>query len=365
VAVVTTTVTNVRTPDPSTTEELLVERAQTVDEDAFSQLVEAHRAAMHAHCYRMLGSFHDAEDALQDALLRAWRGISGFEGRSSVRSWLYKIATNSALDMAKKRRRRELPNDRSSPSRPGSQLDPPVTEVAWLEPYPDLGLPTEERFSPEARYDQRESLELAFVAALQHLPARQRAVLVLRDVMGFSASEVADQLDASPAAVTSALQRARAATKRRASVGSQKSTIRALGDERTRKLAERYADAIERGDAETLVSMLTEDAAWAMPPIPTWFRGQQAIVAFLTEDVFPERWRHRVTTANGQLAVAGYLFSEDKGRFCGAVIDVLTLEGDRIAAVTGFLTAEETDDDDRFSASSVFPRFGLPVEIEL
>jgi RNA polymerase sigma-70 factor (ECF subfamily) len=210
-----------------------------------------------------------------------------------------------------------------------------------LEPYPDYEPAIDVELSPEARYERRQSLELAFVAALQYLPPRQRAVLILRDVLGFSAQEVADQLDTSVPAVTSALQRARATAESRIPVRSQQVTLRSLGDDRIRDLASRYGDAIERGDADMLVSMLTEDAVWAMPPIPSFYRGRVAITEFLIGDVFPEHWRHRATRANGQLAVGCYLFDADKRRFVAAVLDVLTLDGDWIAEVDGFLTSDQ------------------------
>src|SRR5690348_5769983 len=189
----------------------LLDAARGGDEDAYRALVEPLRAELHAHCYRMLGSVHDAEDALQDALLRAWRGLPRFEGRSSVRSWLYRIATNSCLDLIARRPKRVLPIDYGPPTDPHAGPGEPIVESVWIEPYPDERLGIEDGFAaPEARYEQRESVELAFVAALQLLPARQRAVLILREVLGFSAREVAESLDTTTASVNSALQRARA-----------------------------------------------------------------------------------------------------------------------------------------------------------
>src|ERR671938_551680 len=188
----------------------LVERAREGDESAYARLIEAHRAELHAHCYRMLGSVHDAEDALQDALLRAWRGLGRFEGRSSLRSWLYTIATNSSLTAIERRPKRVLPLDYGPASDPhGDGLGLPPTESVWVEPYPDEAMGLEDGYaSPDARYEMRESVELAFVAALQHLPATQRAVLILRDVLGFSAREAAEVLDTTPVSIDSALQRA-------------------------------------------------------------------------------------------------------------------------------------------------------------
>src|SRR5829696_10438984 len=211
--------------------------ARDGDEAAFTRLVAPHRAGLLAHCYRMLGSAQDAEDALQDALLRAWRGLRGFEGRSSVRSWLYSIATNVCLRALERRRRRILPQDGGAPA----------GETLWLEPFPDREL-RDERPTPEARYEERESVELAFVAALQHLSPRQRAVLLLRDVLGFAPAEIATSLEASPASVYSALQRAHAAVEEKLPARTQQATLRSLGDARLRELAERYVAAWESND---------------------------------------------------------------------------------------------------------------------
>ncbi len=342
----------------------LLKRAADGDEGAFGELVEAHRGELRAHCYRMLGSVHDAEDAVQDALLRAWRGLAGFEGRSSVRAWLYTIATNTALDVTRHRSRRELPVNFGPAARPGEQVDEPLADSVWLEPYPDRWLTGAAGSSPEARYEQRESVELAFIVALQQLPPRQRAVLILREVMGFSTAEISSQLGASAPAVNSALQRARAAAQASLPDRSQQATLRALGNPRTRDIVRRYSDAMERGDADTLVSMLTEDATWSMPPVPTWFRGRASIRAWLIRDPLTVRWEHRPARANGQLAVGCYLFDAAKGGFIPAVIDVLTLDGDRIAAVTGFLTADVAarPGGGQVTGAEVFARFGLPPE---
>src|SRR6266571_3002204 len=246
----------------------LIEGARRGEGDAFGRLVEPYRPELHAHCYRLLGSVHDADDALQDALLRAWRGLPGFNDRRPLRPWLYKIATNVCLDLAARRPRRWLPVDYRS-----AGGDEPV----WVEPYPDeqLGLP-DGYASPEARYEQREAVELAFIAALQHLPAQQRAVLILRDVLGFSAKEVAAALDTTPASVNSALQRARETAKARLPGQSQQAAMRSLGDKRLRDLVQRFTDALEAGRVEAIVAMLTEDARFALPPYPGWYRGRGA-----------------------------------------------------------------------------------------
>src|SRR5436853_5045013 len=213
-------------PDPG-----LLQAARDGDEDAFRRLVEPRRGELQAHCYRMLGSVHDAEDALQEALLRAWRGLSRFEGRSSLRSWLYRIATNTSLDAIQKRPKRVLPIDYGPAADPHMGPGEPVIESVWVEPYPDEKLGLEDGFAaPEARYEQRESVELAFVAALQNLPANQRAVLILREVLGFSAREVAETLETTVPAVNSALQRARKTVDERLPEQSQQATLRSLGD---------------------------------------------------------------------------------------------------------------------------------------
>ncbi|GAA0921518.1 sigma-70 family RNA polymerase sigma factor [Pseudonocardia zijingensis] len=325
-------------------------RARAGDHEAFRRLVGPLQRELHAHCYRMLGSVHDAEDALQDALLRAWRNIDRFEGRSSVRAWLYRIATNTCLDTIARRGRRALPVDIGPALDRAAVGDQPLTDVAWLGPYPDSGI-AEGPAAPHARYEQRESVELAFVAALQHLPGNQRAALMLFEVLGYSAKEVADTLDTTPASVNSALQRARAVVRELQPEQSQQQTLRALGDTRLRELVTAYASALERGDTDTLVSLLTADATWSMPPLPSWYRGTEAVTDFLLRLPLRQRWRHLPVTANGQQAVACYLWDEEAGAFVGRIIDVLTLRDDRIAAVTAFID------------ESLFPRFDLPASL--
>src|SRR5215211_7070294 len=232
-----------RSTSATTHERELLEAARGGDEAAFGSLVEQYRRELHAHCYRMLGSIHDAEDALQDASLRAWRGLAGFEGRSSLRSWLYTIATNACLNLIARRPKRVLPIDYGPATDPHDGLGLPPIESVWVEPYPDEGLGLEDGFAaPQARYEVRESVELAFVAALQHLPPNQRAALILRDVLGFSAQEAAESLETSVASVNSALQRARATIEKRLPDQSQQETLKSLGDERLRELVEQYAD---------------------------------------------------------------------------------------------------------------------------
>jgi RNA polymerase sigma-70 factor (ECF subfamily) len=347
-------------------EQALLRQAADGDEGAFRELVEPYRAELRAHCYRMLGSLHDADDALQDAMLRAWRGLAGFEGRGSVRSWFYSIATNAAVDITRHRSRRELPVSFGPAAGAGDRVAEPVADPVWLEPYPDRWLTGDVGSSPEARYEQRESVELAFLVALQRLPPRQRAVLILRDVMGFSAMEVSSQLGASVPSVNSALQRARASAQRDLPARSQQSVLRELGDQRTRALVRQYSDAIERGDTDTLINMLTEDATWSMPPAPTWFQGLPSIREWLVRGPLPLRWRHQPARSNGQLAVGCYIFNQDKGSYLPAVIDVLTLAGGKISAVTAFVAADAADlpqDSGREYGEELFARFGLPAQL--
>jgi len=339
--------------------------AREGDQDAFRALVEAHRAELHAHCYRMLASYHDAEDALQDAMMRAWRALPSFEGRSSLRAWLYKIATNAALDVARRRSRRDLPVSYGPPVTMGGGPSAPLVETTWVEPYPDYQLGgSVASASPEARYDQRESLELAFVIALQTLPAMQRAALLLREVLGFSAAEIAEQLGTTVPAVTSALQRARQALERRRAEPTQQQTLRVLGDERSRQLVKAFVDALERADPDSLVGLLTEDAAWTMPPLPSWYRGSAAIGGFLTGFGFNERWRHLPTWANGQLALGCYTVDPVTRSWVPSALAVLSLHGERIAEVDYFLTAEllgRWGDESSIDGAQMFARFGLPA----
>lgn len=324
--------------------------ARAGDRDAFDRLIEPYRGELHAHCYRMLGSVHDAEDGLQDGLTRAWRGIARFEGRSSLRSWLYKIATNACLDMIEQRRRRALPIDLGPAADHAVVDDAPLTDLAWLEPYPDQRL-VDGPANPEARYELAESVELAFVAALQHLPGNERTALLLFEVVGFSAREIADALDTTPAAVNSALQRARRIVAQRVPEPSQQQTLRRLGDDRLRGLVDRYTAAFERRDVDAIIGLLAEDATWSMPPLPSWYRGREAIADFLVRVALTYDWRHVPARANGQPAVGCYTWDAASGRYVARVLDVLTLRGDRIDAVTAFLDP------------GLFSRFGLPETV--
>jgi RNA polymerase sigma-70 factor, ECF subfamily len=333
-------------------EQELLDAACRGNEEAFRLLVERHRAELHAHCYRMLGSLHDAEDALQDALLRAWRGLRGFGGRSSFRRWLYRITTNACLDALARRPKRVLPID-YGPAADAGEPGEPLAQSVWLEPYPDELLNLEEGYvGPAARYERREAVELAFVAALQHLSPRQRAVLVLRDVLGFSAREVAESLGTSIASVNSALQRARKAVDERLPEQSQQATLRSLGDEGMREIVERFVEAFERGDVDAIVALLSEDATFQMPPYPAWYRGHDAIAdSWLMPGAPPTALRYLPTRANGQLAVGAYALDPEHRHYLPIALDVLTLRGPRIAAVTAFRTPH------------LFPRFNLPAAL--
>jgi RNA polymerase sigma-70 factor (ECF subfamily) len=339
-------------PTPSTEQERrLLAGALDGNQNAFRDLVEPHRAALLAHCYRMLGSLHDAEDALQETLVRAWRGLAGFQGGRPLRPWLYRIATNASLDLIAKRPKRILPIDHGPSTASDDGPGKPLLETAWLEPYPDERFPLEDGYAaPEARYEERESIELAFTAALQHLPATQRAVLLLREVLGFSAREVAQALETTTASVNSALQRARHAVEERLPAQSQQATLRSLGDEQLRGVVERYVDAWEHRDVDALMALLIEDARFAMPPFPTWFAGRDTVIAFISSTGKP-RLRHVLTRASGQPAVAWYVWNGRRERYLPSSLEVLTLQGDRVEEIVAFASPE------------LVPRFGLPAEL--
>jgi RNA polymerase sigma-70 factor (TIGR02960 family) len=309
----------------------LLDAARAGDTGAFERLVAPHRGALLAHCYRMLGSFHEAEDAVQDTLLRAWRSIGRLDQRGLVRAWLFKIATNRCLTALEHRGRRALPVDIG---------DLPTTEISWLEPFPDD--------SPADAVAAREGVELAFVAALQQLTPIQRAALILRDVLGFSAAEVAGQLDTSTASVNSALQRARGAIA--SDTPSQQTVLRDLGAGSVQGIVDRWCEAWERADVDAIVALLADDARYSMPPLPQWYRGVDQIRAFLVEGPLRSRWRFVPTVANGQPAFGTYLFDEAEASFVPGGLDVLTLRDGGVVEVTAFLEADLT-------------RFGLPARI--
>jgi RNA polymerase sigma-70 factor (TIGR02960 family) len=330
----------------------MVALARSGDGRAFQALTDPYRRELQLHCYRMLGSLQDAEDALQETLVSAWRGLSRFEGRASVRAWLYRIATNRCLNVLRESARRPL-------TTPGLPFKPPpptrLGEVTWLEPYPDdlIELLPDAAPGPDARYEMRESVGLAFIAALQRLPARQRSVLVLRDVLGFRAAEVAAMLDSNESTVNSALQRARSALDARR--GPARVRARSPDSPRERELAESFADAFEQGDMDRVVSLLTDDATVTMPPEPFVYEGREAIASFLHHVAairVPGRVTRLVPTrANGQPAFGHYVKEPDAAAPRGTGLFVLTIVGDRIAAIT------------RFGGEDLLPRFGLPPEL--
>jgi RNA polymerase sigma-70 factor, ECF subfamily len=366
-------------PHATTQERELLELARTGDENAFGRLVEPYRGELHAHCYRMLGSVHDAEDALQDAWLRAWRGLARFEGRSALRSWLYTIATNTCLNVIARRPKRVLPIDYGPAADPHDAPGEPIVESVWLEPYPDEMLGLEDGLAaPEARYEQRESVELAFIAALQHLPANQRAVLILREVLGFSAKEAAEALETTVASVNSALQRARVAVDERVPEQTQQATLRSLGDDAVRDLVDRYVDAWERCDVEAFASMLAEDATFAMPPLASWYQGREGIATWAAGWPLSGDWRWRTvsTRANGQPALGFYSWDEEEQGYLPFALNVLTLRGTSVSDVTAFVarSIEEPDNEvyarwpeqpaDPRRLAGTFERFGLPDRLD-
>ena len=326
----------------------------------------------------MLGSFQDAEDAIQETLLAAWQSFGEFEGRASLRTWLYRIATNTCLDAIARRPKRVLPIDYGPPTDPHDGPGEPIVESVWVEPYPDETLAVEDGYAaPEARYEQREAIELAFIAALQFLPAQQRAVLILREVLGFSAKEVAATLDTTVAGVNSALQRARKTVDERTPDQSQQATLRSLGDDGLREVVDGYVDAWQRGDVEAVVAKLTDDVAFAMPPLGSWFSGHEALRIFLAGWPLSGAWRWRTirVTANGQPAIAFYTWDEEARSYMPFALNVLTLRGDRISDVTAFvnrsIAPEEREAYERWPdqpaderrQDAFFERFGLPASL--
>jgi RNA polymerase sigma-70 factor, ECF subfamily len=321
--------------------------ARLGDDDAFRALTGPYRRELHVHCYRILGSVQDAEDMLQETLLAAWRGLEGYQERDSLRAWLYRIATNRCLNTLRDSRRR--PREAQGPP---FEVPKPTRrrESLWLEPYPDALLEgiAEDAPGPDARYETREAVTLAFVAALQHLPPRQRAVLVLRDVLGFHAAEVAEMLQSSEVSVNSALQRARAALETRHLADRERTPL--PRSPRERELAARFADAVQSGDVDEMVSLLTEDALLTMPPLPLEYQGHEAIAAFLRHREKARGVPLRVvpTWANTQPAFGCYIPDVHAGIARAAGLFVLTLERDAVAAITWF------------ADTALFEHFGLP-----
>ena len=365
--------TSATAPDPG-----LLEAARDGDEQAFGRLVEPRRGELQAHCYRMLGSVQDAEDALQDALLRAWRGLSGLDDAKAMRAWLYRIATNTCLDAIGKRPKRVVPVDYGPATDPHEGPGDPVVESVWIEPYPDEQLNVEDGpMGPEARYEQREAIELAFIAALQLLPANQRAVLVLREVLGFSAKEVAESLDTTVASVNSALQRARKTIEERVPEQSQQATLRQLGDDKVKEIVDGYVEAWERGDVDAVVGMLSEDANFSMPPMSTWYHGRDGIANWMRRSPLSGdfRWKPVLTQANGQPTLAYYSWDPEENAYVPFALNVLTFEGEEISDVTAFIVRSNQDPDPEVQAqtpylpadyeklATVYERFGLPASL--
>ncbi len=330
-----------------------MESAKKGDHEAFQRLAEPHRREVQLHCYRMLGSFHDAEDLVQETFLRAWRGVGTFQfrERGSFRGWLYRIATNACLKALASRSnpQRVLP-ERLGPPSDRMPEGEAATEIPWLEPYPDAALEDvpDAAPGPDARYELREAVQLAFIAAIQHLPPRQRAVLLLRDVLGWSAAETGRLIDASAASVNSALQRAHATLEKR--LPARPPASPALPDDRQRALVERYVRTWENADLDGFVALLREDAVFSMPPRREWYRGRDAIRVF-----FGWAWklyggfRLVPTAANGQLALAVYSRSPKNLEWRPHSVHVLTLFDDSVAMLTMFLAPE------------IFAAFGLPA----
>jgi RNA polymerase sigma-70 factor (ECF subfamily) len=326
----------------------------------------------------MLGSVQDAEDALQETLLRAWRGAAALREASSARAWLYAIATNVCRTELARRAKRVLPHDFGPAAEPHTPPGGPVVESIWIEPYPDqaIGLPAG-KASPEATYEQREAVELAFVAALQHLPANQRATLLLREVLGFSAQETAQLLDTSVASVNSALQRARAGVADRVPDRTQQATLRALGDRALRELVERYVAAWESCDVDAFATMLAADASFAMPPLRTWYTPRESIVTWAREFSLSGAWRWRalLTQANAQPALAFYSWDAATGDYLPFALNVLSLHGELVSDVTAFIVrATEAPDGEAYvrfpeqpmdsrRLTGTFEMFGLPGRV--
>lgn len=305
----------------------LLERARRGDEAAFAELAEPLRDELTAYCYRMLGSFHEAEDVVQEAMTRAWRSLARLDEPTSIRPWLYKIATNRCLtQLGRTSRGRELPTDLT----PGGAS----AEVRWLEPYPDHRMRYMDDLAPDSRTLARESMRLAFVVALQRIPARQRAVLLLREVLAYSAAETANLLDLSVASVNSALQRARAV---RPELTRSRDQLPADAD--IRALADRYAAAWESGDVDAIVALLTDDATYSMPLLPQYFVGREAIRTFLLDGPLPASWRFVPTRANGSVAFGTYLWDERASAYLPSGLDVMTPRRDGVCEVVSFLDA--------------------------
>jgi RNA polymerase sigma-70 factor, ECF subfamily len=341
---------------PDQTEQAAMVAAATGgDQAAFAALAERYRRELQVHCYRMLGSFQDAEDLVQETLLRAWRRRRQFQGRSSLRAWLYRIATNACLDALASRSRRVLPYQVAPPSDPrATSRFSPDAEIAWLQPYPDrlLDQVAPGDAEPDARVVAKETIELAFLVAIQLLPPRQRAVLILRDVLGWSAREAASLLDTSVPGVNSALQRARATLKQHLPPRRLDWAPSSAPTQEERAVLQRYIDATEQADSAALAELLAEDARSSMPPIAAWLQGRAAIMTAIAQGLAPEfgQWRLVPTWANRQPAAACYLRRPGEREFRAFSIDVLRVEDGKVVELTAF-------------PADLFPAFGLPATL--
>jgi len=316
------------------------------DQQAYTDLVEPYRPELLAHCYRLTGSMQDAEDMVQETRLRAWSKLGSYAGLASLRAWMYKIATNACLDDLKKQRRRLLPSSSFPPADPNQPFAPPISELIWLEPFPDELL-TGSSVSPEASYSQRENISLAFTIALQNLAPRQRAVLLLRDVLGWRANETAKVLEMSLSSVNSALFRARKILKHVYYSAPETS-------DETASLLDRYVQAWERADIDGLVKLIKTDAQFTMPPSPSWYQGRDAIIAMISNFMFAGdavgRWRLTPVRANAQPAYAFYQRVDSSDEYQAFGIHVLAIDGGEVASISHFLH------------EGLFPHFGLPEQ---
>jgi RNA polymerase sigma-70 factor, ECF subfamily len=336
-------------------EQGLLAAAKGGDEGAFGLLVDPYRRELRAHAYRMLGSAADTEEALQEALIGAWRGLPRFEGRSSLRSWLHTIVANASLKTIRGRPSRTLPMDHGPEADPTADHDEPLAESVWIEPMPDeLLVDDDGGANPAARYEQRESIELAFVAALQHLPPRQRAALIMRDVLDFSARETAEALDTTSISIDSALQRAHKTVEERLPDQSQQRTLRALTDTDLRDVVDGYVRAFEAADVPAVAERLAADVVLSMPPLREWYSGAANVSTYYASRGLEHDSRRLIPTrANGQPAAAHYTWREEVGAFLPHAIQVLALTPDaRLREITVFVMP------------AAFPRFGLPERLE-
>jgi RNA polymerase sigma-70 factor, ECF subfamily len=350
-------VNRVTSPESRVEDDVVVEAARRGDEAAFNALVQRHRRELHVHCYRMLGSLDDADDMVQETFLRAWRKRETFQGRSTFRAWLYRIATNACLDLLDRVPRRVLPSQLGPASGPDVMLPP--EDHPWLQPYPDrlLELRAPNESEPDALVVSRETIEIAFLTAIQLLPPKQRAALILCDVLDWSAKEAASLLESSVAAVNSALQRARATVKENNPAARADRTSAITANEEERAVLQRFIDAFHRSDANAVAHLLREDARGVMPPFPMWHDGRATIVTALSRGLDPTspsyagHFRMLATRANTQVAAAAYLRAPGDSVYKAFGIDVLRIEEGKIVEITAFI------DPDLFAA------FDLPLTL--